>query len=338
MAKLIAVLVILAASLPVLARSEPWHMVPDEVNAGVPIKGGFVIGAVPESSIRRDGPYAEARVAMFYAYDLIQAAIAQENSGDEPFRARLQAALASGRANTYVGMERSFTNQGGTLFYLDMSDDKIRAALLAQEILVDQGYSPISMRTVEIKCKSRLDFEYRYAGDRNWILVGMPRNGSGSRGELLPFVCDRLGMGQNTPVPPPRVADLGPRVPFRGDIARWSGIPPLPPGSTSYETGVNTTHCSGADAANHWASFWATGPTCQRWLATLAALGRQGPTPLQVHGYRVSECWRRAGMRVSPDALQAAGQACEEMVSQLEYEQNREGAAAAAAEALRHSP
>jgi hypothetical protein len=127
---------------------------------------------------------------------------------------------------------------------------------------------------------------------------------------------------------------------FHGNIATWSGVPPYPASATRHKTETNSAFCTAADAANHWGFFWSSEPVCLAWLAEMRELSNRGPTPYEVHSYWVTECWKRAGMVVSPDpdSLRAAGQGCEEAVSQREYEQNRAGAAASVAEELGHSP
>jgi hypothetical protein len=70
MIKFLPMLVSLFATLPIAATAGEWHMISDEVNPGVPINGGFVVGAIPVESIKITGGQVEAEVAMFYVYDL----------------------------------------------------------------------------------------------------------------------------------------------------------------------------------------------------------------------------------------------------------------------------
>jgi hypothetical protein len=152
-------------------------------------------------SIRKSGDHAEAKVSMFYNYDLVQTAISKAREKGSDLRSKLQAAIASGRPGAYGGMERQFTERGAG--FLSSSDDDIRTLLVASELLIDEGYAPMSTRTIQVHCESKLDFEYRYDGNGNWAQLSLPSNGSANRGELYPFICDKAGMGQNERAPPP---------------------------------------------------------------------------------------------------------------------------------------
>jgi hypothetical protein len=175
-------------------------MVPDEavLSAGIPVDQR-VIGAVAVDSIKRTGDYAEAQVAMFKSYDLIQAVRAKQKSKDSDLTSKLETAVASGRADAYVGIESSLYYLPGFEAFSYGGDAQLRNALVAEEILIDEGYPPISTRTIQVQCKSKRDFEFRYDGRGNWVLYG----GAVRPGELLPFICDKAGIGQNEPAPPP---------------------------------------------------------------------------------------------------------------------------------------
>jgi hypothetical protein len=114
----------------------------------------------------------------------------------------------------------------------------------------------------------------------------------------------------------------GPPAEERAD--NQTELPPYPDGSTAYETGVNTMHCSAANAADQWGAFWSTGSACQEWLARIEALAASGPTPAEVHRDRVQRCVRETPADEPVD--------CERLVSLQEYEANKAGAAEAAAQ------
>ena len=192
-------LVVVAVALPIAAVAAEWHMVPDEVYPDVPLTRGSVVGALLVNSIKKSGDHAEAQVSMFYSYDLAQAAISKVSAKDSDVRSKLDAAIASGRPSAYAGMEHLFTCAG----FISYSDDEIRTLLVASEILIDEGYAPMSTRTIQVQCKSKLDFGYRYDESGNWALFSLPSDGSAKRGELYPFICDKAGMGQNERTLPP---------------------------------------------------------------------------------------------------------------------------------------
>lgn len=182
--------------LPMAAGAAEWHFVPDEIPPGVPVSG-IVIGAVLVDSIKRNEDYAEAQVAAFYTANLIEAIFAKSRKNSD-YRAKLRAALATGRADAYAGMESSFLRRS-----LEGSAEDVRAQLVASEILIEDGYAPIFTQTIQVKCKSKAEFEYRFSQSTNWTWSALPRDGSEGRGVLLPFICDKAGMGQNAPAPPP---------------------------------------------------------------------------------------------------------------------------------------
>lgn len=191
-----------AVALPITAGAAEWHMVPDEVYTDLPSITSPVIGAVLVDSIKKNGDHAEAQVSMFYNYDLAQAAITKYNDKHSDIRSKLEVAIANGRTDAYVGMEREFTYRGAG--FISSNNDDIRSLLVASEILIDEGYAPISTRTIQVQCQSKLDFGYRYDEHSNWGLYSLPSNGSAKRGGLYPFICDKAGMGQNErAVPPP---------------------------------------------------------------------------------------------------------------------------------------
>ena len=196
------ILAAVAAALPMGVGAAEWHMVPDDVNPGVPIKTANVIGAVAVNSIKKNGDFAEAQIAVFYTYDLTEAVFSKATSDkNSDLGGKLKAAIDSGRPSAYAGMEQAFKYRGERL--LSASDTGIRNLLVGSEILIDEGYARISTRTIQVQCESRLDFRYRYDASANWTLYGLPRDGSGTRGEMLPFICDKAGMGQSEPAPPP---------------------------------------------------------------------------------------------------------------------------------------
>jgi hypothetical protein len=68
---------------------------------------------------------------------------------------------------------------------------------------------------------------------------------------------------------------------FHGDIASWSGIPPLPPG-TKPQSFPGAVHCNVGDAVGHMVSIWTTEKGCAQWLDEAKKLAASGPTNRQV--------------------------------------------------------
>jgi hypothetical protein len=202
-----ALLTVIILALPMMVGAAEWHMVPDEVYSDVPLTNGPVIGAVLVDSIKKIGDHAEAQVSMFYNYDLVQAAteaISKPGRKYSDVRSKTKAAIASGRLNVYVGIESLFKERGAG--FISSSDEDIRLLLVTSEILIDEGYAPMSTRIIQVRCKSQSEFEGSYDGGGHWGLIVFPRlpqGGHGSREQLYPFICDKVGLGQNAPAPPP---------------------------------------------------------------------------------------------------------------------------------------
>jgi hypothetical protein len=207
--KVTTLLTAVIVGLPMTVGAAEWHMVPDDVVPDVPLSKGPVIGAVLVDSIRKNGDHVEAQVSMFYQYELVQTALTAINNPSGKYfdvKSKVKAAIANGRLNAYVGMEGQFKDRGAG--FLDSSDEDIRILLVTSEILIDEGYVPMSTRTIQVRCKSQLEFEDSYDGGGHWGLTALPRlpsNGNGSREQLYPFICDKVGLGQNAlaPAPPP---------------------------------------------------------------------------------------------------------------------------------------
>jgi hypothetical protein len=132
----------------------------------------------------------------------------------------MKAAIDAGRANTYLGSEHAFGRQFGV--QLNSADD-MRALLVVSEVIVDQGFPRIATRTIHVRCFSRTEFSYNFDSTvlPSFATVTMPSDGSGDLGSMLPFVCDRAGIGQNPPPPPPDadMVELG-QI-FQGSLPKW---------------------------------------------------------------------------------------------------------------------
>lgn len=76
---------------------------------------------------------------------------------------------------------------------------------------------------------------------------------------------------------------------FHGDIASWSGIPPLPPDSGAKQTPHRSAHCTVADAADHVVSVWTTEKACKEWLDEARKLAASGPTVRQIEDLRARQ-------------------------------------------------
>ncbi|MCY0852542.1 hypothetical protein [Cupriavidus sp. D39] len=77
---------------------------------------------------------------------------------------------------------------------------------------------------------------------------------------------------------------------FPGDIAAWSGIPPLPRTASRYQTEKASTHCTITDTADHVATVWASSGDCRRWIEDAQKFATAGPTRAQIEGYRRDQC------------------------------------------------
>lgn len=88
---------------------------------------------------------------------------------------------------------------------------------------------------------------------------------------------------------------------FNGNIATWTGIPPLPPSASSSESTKSPVYCTVADAADHMVSIWVTKKDCDEWINEAKELAESGPTPMQIEGYRREQCVQKlaAGMTQS---------------------------------------
>jgi hypothetical protein len=87
---------------------------------------------------------------------------------------------------------------------------------------------------------------------------------------------------------PPRVEEPKGIV-FHGDIASWSGIPPLPPDSATKQSPQRSVHCTVGDAADHMVSIWTTEKGCKEWLDAANKLAANGPTHRQVEDFRARQ-------------------------------------------------
>ncbi len=87
------------------------------------------------------------------------------------------------------------------------------------------------------------------------------------------------------------------RTNFHGDIASWTGIPPLPLSASPSQSPEASVHCTVADAAGHMVSIWATKQDCTDWINKDQVLGKSGPTPMQIYNYRLEQCAQRIGER-----------------------------------------
>jgi hypothetical protein len=80
---------------------------------------------------------------------------------------------------------------------------------------------------------------------------------------------------------------------FRGNMATWTGIPPMPPSASPYETPTASTHCTATDVADHRVSIWTTRQDCDAWINEAQELAKSGPTARQVELYRIGECAKK---------------------------------------------
>ncbi len=80
---------------------------------------------------------------------------------------------------------------------------------------------------------------------------------------------------------------------YPGDIASWSGIPPLPRSASEVESSSAPVHCSIGDAAGHMVAIWTTKSDCSDWISEARRLSASGPTPVQLRNYRISKCIER---------------------------------------------
>ncbi len=77
---------------------------------------------------------------------------------------------------------------------------------------------------------------------------------------------------------------------FHGNIATWSGIPPLPASASASKSARAPVHCTVADAVDHVVTVWLSKTDCQKWIDDAQVLAGAGPTPIQVQGFRRSKC------------------------------------------------
>jgi hypothetical protein len=87
--------------------------------------------------------------------------------------------------------------------------------------------------------------------------------------------------------PPPVEEPKG--IVFHGDIASWSGIPPLPPDSGKKQTPHRSIQCTVGDATDHMVSIWTTEKGCKEWLDAAKRLATNGPTHRQVEDFRARQ-------------------------------------------------
>lgn len=77
---------------------------------------------------------------------------------------------------------------------------------------------------------------------------------------------------------------------FHGDLASWTGIPPLPPNTSSVPSPTAPLRCSVSDVVGHTVSMWTTKATCDEWIRKAKELAKSGPTIGQVSDYRHFQC------------------------------------------------
>ncbi|CAE6939172.1 hypothetical protein R69608_05140 [Paraburkholderia nemoris] len=76
---------------------------------------------------------------------------------------------------------------------------------------------------------------------------------------------------------------------FKGDIASWSGIPPLPPHSSKTQISPTQAHCSATDIMNHSADAWMSRTACDDWIKEASDLNKRGPTQSQVTNFCMTQ-------------------------------------------------
>jgi len=182
------------------AFSAEWHLVPDEVYADVPLTQGPIIGAIKIDTIKKNGNFAEAQIAMFYNYDLVQDTVAKLNDRGSDVNQKMTEALKTDRPYSYVGIDKKFQNRGAG--FINLQDNQLIPILLASEIVIEEGYRPMSVRTIQIQCVDRLNFKFRYSEQDRWSQTYIGTNNDPRHNGLFPFICDKVGLGQNDPAPP----------------------------------------------------------------------------------------------------------------------------------------
>jgi hypothetical protein len=79
---------------------------------------------------------------------------------------------------------------------------------------------------------------------------------------------------------------------FRGDIAKWTGIPPLPRSATRTKI-ASAVNCTVADAAGNMVSWFMSRSDCIRWIEGAKELAKSAPTPRQMYSYRIHQCMQK---------------------------------------------
>lgn len=86
---------------------------------------------------------------------------------------------------------------------------------------------------------------------------------------------------------------------FHGDIATWTGIPPLPPSASTSTSPRTPVSCTVADAADHMVTIWATRRDCDKWIKEAKNLAKSGPTRMQIESYKREQCIHRLSTRMT---------------------------------------
>lgn len=85
---------------------------------------------------------------------------------------------------------------------------------------------------------------------------------------------------------------------FHGNIATWTGIPPLPASASSKKTAKSNANCTVSDVTGNTVEIWTSISDCNKWIKQATELDKKGPTLLQWESYKRDKCIQELSARM----------------------------------------